>query len=211
MDIKPIETIYNGYRFRSRLEARWAVFFDAGGIKYEYEPEGFDVGKDGCYLPDFYLPEEDIYVEVKPDRQNANAEILKAIGIVNRYKKILLVLREIPYSKDCGVWWYPIYYYHPVSESVYGCRVTFLGWEKEGLHLARDFKYGIEAEVGFPYGYGIKDCIALSDIELEPRESNPTGGVWPVRDAYDNDFIKSCYTKARQARFEHGETPKVSR
>ena len=26
--IKPIETKYNGYRFRSRLEARWAVFFD---------------------------------------------------------------------------------------------------------------------------------------------------------------------------------------
>lgn len=25
--IKPIETIYNGYHFRSRLEARWAVFF----------------------------------------------------------------------------------------------------------------------------------------------------------------------------------------
>lgn len=24
MDIKPIETLYNGYRFRSRLEARWA-------------------------------------------------------------------------------------------------------------------------------------------------------------------------------------------
>lgn len=38
-DIKPIETIYNGYRFRSRLEARWAVFFDALGVEYQYEPE----------------------------------------------------------------------------------------------------------------------------------------------------------------------------
>ena len=38
MNIKPIETIYKGYRFRSRLEARWAVFFDALGIEYEYEP-----------------------------------------------------------------------------------------------------------------------------------------------------------------------------
>ncbi len=35
--MKPIETIYNGFRFRSRLEARWAVFFDAVEIKYEYE------------------------------------------------------------------------------------------------------------------------------------------------------------------------------
>ena len=42
-EIKAIETEYNGYRFRSRLEARWAVFFDAMGIKYEYEPEGFEL------------------------------------------------------------------------------------------------------------------------------------------------------------------------
>ncbi len=28
-EIKAIETRYKGYRFRSRLEARWAVFFDA--------------------------------------------------------------------------------------------------------------------------------------------------------------------------------------
>ncbi len=40
MEIKAIDTVYNGYKFRSRLEARWAVFFDAAGIKYEYEPEG---------------------------------------------------------------------------------------------------------------------------------------------------------------------------
>lgn len=55
-EIKPIETIYKGYRFRSRLEARWAVFFDALGIKWEYEKEGYDLGKAGYYLPDFFLP-----------------------------------------------------------------------------------------------------------------------------------------------------------
>lgn len=53
--LKAIETVYNGYRFRSRLEARWAVFFDALGIRYEYEKEGYDL--DGVrYLPDFWLP-----------------------------------------------------------------------------------------------------------------------------------------------------------
>ena len=54
-DIKPIETIYNGYRFRSRLEARWAVFFDALGIEYEYEPEGFEIESGLRYLPDFRI------------------------------------------------------------------------------------------------------------------------------------------------------------
>ena len=40
MSIEAIPTKYNNYLFRSRLEARWAVFFDAAKIKYEYEVEG---------------------------------------------------------------------------------------------------------------------------------------------------------------------------
>ena len=42
-DIKAIETEYDGHRFRSRLEARWAVFFNAIGLTYEYEIEGFEM------------------------------------------------------------------------------------------------------------------------------------------------------------------------
>lgn len=64
-DIRPIETHYKGYRFRSRLEARWAVFFDALGIRWEYEPQGYDVGG-RRYLPDFYLPDSKTIVEIKP-------------------------------------------------------------------------------------------------------------------------------------------------
>lgn len=50
--MRPIETIYGGCRFRSRLEARWAVFFDSLGLPWEYEPEGFEL-RSGRYLPDF--------------------------------------------------------------------------------------------------------------------------------------------------------------
>lgn len=63
--MKAIETRYKGYRFRSRLEARWAVFFDALGLRWEYEPEGFELGGGVRYLPDFKV--EGIFVEVKPD------------------------------------------------------------------------------------------------------------------------------------------------
>lgn len=65
--MKAIETRYKGYRFRSRLEARWAVFFDALRIKWEYEQEGFELSGGERYLPDFFLPsfEKGIYVEVK--------------------------------------------------------------------------------------------------------------------------------------------------
>jgi len=63
--IKAIETKYKGYRFRSRLEARWAVFFDALGIAWEYEPEGYDLGDGVWYLPDFYFPNGLLDEEVK--------------------------------------------------------------------------------------------------------------------------------------------------
>lgn len=63
--IKAIETVYDGYKFRSRLEARWAVFWNKMGLGYDYEPEGFDLGI-AWYLPDFWLRELQWYVEIKP-------------------------------------------------------------------------------------------------------------------------------------------------
>lgn len=87
---KAIETVYGGYRFRSRLEARWGVFFDAVGSAWEYEPEGFIV--DGApYLPDFLLPKSEQYLEVKPqsclDREG--------LGFVcDRYVRTLLSLSK---------------------------------------------------------------------------------------------------------------------
>lgn len=65
MMFRPIETMYKGCRFRSRLEARWAVFFDTLGIKWEYEKEGYDLGDVGWFLPDFWLPDFKLWVEVK--------------------------------------------------------------------------------------------------------------------------------------------------
>ena len=37
-NIKAHPTKYNGVQFRSRLEARWAAFFDLAGWEWEYEP-----------------------------------------------------------------------------------------------------------------------------------------------------------------------------
>jgi hypothetical protein len=63
--IQALETTYKGTRFRSRLEARWAVFFDALGIKWEYEPQGY-LTSQGPYLPDFWFPQTHMFGEVKP-------------------------------------------------------------------------------------------------------------------------------------------------
>lgn len=64
MTIKPIETWFDGYHFRSRTEARWAVFFKTAGIRYEYEKEGYALPS-GWYLPDFFLPDVGFWFEVK--------------------------------------------------------------------------------------------------------------------------------------------------
>ena len=52
--VRAIETSYKGFRFRSRLEARWAVCLDHIGWSWDYEPEGFNLPS-GRYLPDFLL------------------------------------------------------------------------------------------------------------------------------------------------------------
>lgn len=93
--MRPIQTLYRGYLFRSRLEARWAVFFDSLKIKWVYEPEGFHLASGEMYLPDFFLPEfngkKGVYVEVKPDRvidskalqfaEDAGVPVLMACGV----------------------------------------------------------------------------------------------------------------------------------
>jgi hypothetical protein len=68
-NIAPIETKYAGYRFRSRLEARWAVFLDALGIRWEYEKEGYELPS-GRYLPDFWLPNPGVWLEIKGEAPN---------------------------------------------------------------------------------------------------------------------------------------------
>ena len=71
--IKALETVYQGTRFRSRTEARWAVFFDALGLRWLYEPEGYDLGGGVWYLPDFFLPDLHLVLEIKPPLVDVNA------------------------------------------------------------------------------------------------------------------------------------------
>jgi hypothetical protein len=62
--LKPIPTWYDGYHFRSRTEARYAVLWKACYWPYEFERQGFSLER-GSYLPDFYLPKQAAWLEVK--------------------------------------------------------------------------------------------------------------------------------------------------
>jgi hypothetical protein len=62
-----IPTQHRGVLMRSRLEARWADLLDRAGLAWEYEPQVIRLGRGrgGGYLPDFWLPEQRAWLEVK--------------------------------------------------------------------------------------------------------------------------------------------------
>jgi hypothetical protein len=93
--LKAIDTAYNGNFFRSRLEARWAVFFDALGVPYEYEAEGYDLPEGQRYLPDFWLPRESFFIEVKPHEPSV-VEVAKARALVKASGKRLAFAVGVP-------------------------------------------------------------------------------------------------------------------
>ena len=88
--IKAILTDYGDYRFRSRLEARWALFFDRVGIAWDYEPEGFSLPVNGRYLPDFWLPESSCYLEIKPFKVPEQKETAKCKELSQEHRVLLI-------------------------------------------------------------------------------------------------------------------------
>lgn len=223
-NIQPIETIYNGYRFRSRLEARWAVFFDALGITYEYEPEGFTVDGE-CYLPDFYLPGFDIYAEVKPDTVEGRFDV------DNRYPKFitwggkiraLLILSDLPGSRFyedalLGNWCFPIIYYHG-----FGYRQGWWTFYLDYYSYADDksLAYNVNGCLMLPtfpnMGNTIKAQSSTYLLYRKEEKENDKAYMNKIRERLEKkgDFgpeeseILEALSIARQARFEHGETPK---
>ncbi len=187
MRIKPIETIYSGYRFRSRCEARWAVFFDALGIRYEYEPEGYDLGEAGWYLPDFWLPDHGEWVEIKGGPPTEE-ELAKA--------EALCAGTQQPVTVFVGNPWYSI------------MRFNFV-WDSDGdevLELAEYdhnplFDYSeLDGKGAYYQGWKTWGIVQGSPqlIMLVERDD--------VERATD-ERMADAYRAARQARFEHGETP----
>jgi hypothetical protein len=68
--MRVLPTRYDGVLYRSRTEARWAVFFNAVGCCHQWEATGYDLA--GLwYLPDFWLPTINTYLEVKGAKPTA--------------------------------------------------------------------------------------------------------------------------------------------
>lgn len=206
MTIAAIETEYAGYLFRSRLEARWAVFFDAIGVEWEYEIEGFETEGGERYLPDFYLPVTKTWVEVKGDKDAflQPEEFRRITGVLYRDPVLphfvdshntnrgLILLSDIPPASDSGTW------FHPIIQHV-----------GDGLH--RQWGMFVPGEAASRWhtieSYGLLARLSLVDGDAN-FESHPS--KWRIDSIFAGtsgtfERVIQAYTAARQARFEHGQ------
>lgn len=180
--VKALETRYAGCRFRSRLEARWAVFFDEMHIQWEYEPQGFLV--DGTpYLPDFWLPHQNVYYEVKPrallSDYRQRLELLAQLG----KRRVVLAAGNIPRPDR----------HQPACAEDDSAEFFMEVFDKEGWD-----NY---------YAWCRCDTCGATDVQFMGfADRNCSCYPGDKGAAYDHLEILAAYRAARSARFEHGES-----
>ena len=218
--IQAIETQYKGYRFRSRLEARWAVFFDALGIKWEYEPEGFEIPFDDGnirYLPDFKLVEHDIWVEVKGSEEQFKQDAERIAWMVD-FGHLPGVSVSDPKIGATG----GLLILGPVPDQIKGFRsVHPVLYHEKGVRIAMLSFVALPETPIIPFWDIFGDSPVSSAPDLPDLVGNfgwmgftgyTTSGYVPATYSCPihhfpkaNDSAKHAYKAARSARFEHGE------
>lgn len=175
--LKAIETVYNGYRFRSRLEARWAVLLDSLGVKYEYEAQGYDL--DGLwYLPDFWLPDMDCWIETKgrpmerEDDTWRKARDLAAIS--DKYVNVFCGQISTPGST--------------VGKQFFGAEDDHTGFDPTSV-------WWFQCPICQAFQLGAR----ITEL--------PCRCIEAYTHPDDNKSVRAAHLRARQARFEHGATP----
>ncbi len=197
--VQAIETSYDGYKFRSRLEARYAVFLKYLCIKYVYESEGFELPS-GRYLPDFWLPEFEMFIEVKDESKFESYYVGKSVRLYSEkygrfvgFDFVYPYNREKTFARELALMTnYPV-------QIVYGDPLTELTRQ-----LDSDDDRGGENEAPIYFGDSQKCCLALM------RPENWLGDdYYGSRAKAMQPSLKKIWAAAkvaRQARFEFGES-----
>ncbi|WP_433460636.1 hypothetical protein [Micromonospora sp. CA-248212] len=194
-EIKPIETQYAGCRFRSRLEARWAVFFDHLNIEWQYETEGYTLSTGDRYLPDFYLPDSDQWVEVKG--KVGHADLLRMLVAAvdlpvvdqSQIRPGVLVLGPIPKPGQT--------YCHPRLSAV----------NQDIIMIQHMFftQHSTIKPIGLAVLWQVRSLLASSpEVTAEVRANFAEAADSDDLALYAN--VDAAYRAARSARFEHGES-----
>lgn len=216
--IPALPTPYRGDDFRSRLEARWAVFFYILGVEYHYEHDNIAAtyrlsscpnhpDMVGCqsnspclipYVPDFWLPQYNLWCEVK-GRLDDN-ELLRLLEIgtcmsIRGSSKCespegeLIVLGPIP-AQGCK--WAPgRLHFH--KGTLFSTPVSHYEYDAHSFTIAND------------YGGQLSDVLNLSALATSNLLLK---GFW---DSKMKPVVSYALDAARAAKFEHGQFGPPSR
>mgnify|MGYP000715803670 CR=1 FL=1 len=193
--IKAKDTPYKGHLFRSRLEARFAVFFDALGITWQYEPEGFDLPDGTSYLPDFWLPNINTWLEVKgPEPSIPEREKCRQLSLAFGGQEGDPLLPAL-----CG------------GREALGVGRALLEFAKSTSPATpdREVLQGLASHLrGAPKVFLVRGLFEKSFLftgayDIEMREADGMA-PWLFTESRPN-FLKAV-NSARSARFEHGES-----
>jgi len=179
--MRAIETRYRGILFRSRLEARWAIFFDSASIRWQYEPVGYTNGRFG-YLADFYLPDDAAWLEIKPGIDIPAQADEKCVALALETSKPVYIFSD--------PWW-------PIARRLY--EATVAGWVTNDVPDPPDAQAQLRFERQGRYTPGWSTFLY------------PPGSEIPVLGAIMTDVDRACvfdqrlanaYGAARSYRFD---------
>ncbi len=193
-EIKAIETRYKGFHFRSRLEARWAVFFDAMGWQWRYEPQGYDIGGE-YYLPDFWVDRIG-WVEVK--------------GALGEFElaRLLDASRHLPESLD-GKRAAPGRNVRAIAT-----KLLILGDIPDPVEPWAHLQFGVDGIDSVVWRFailGIPGAFPLTDWLRSPTTPDMYASIAAWASGRSATWINplravsAAYSAARSARFEHGQ------
>lgn len=176
------------------------MFFDALGVPYEYEKEGYDLGNGLLYLPDFWLPKQRCWIEIKPNSLTADGwchfvgedrvTAEKCGRLAEATEHAAYLLTGMPGDVSRSDWIGDMAPY-----------LVFHGWDDEEE---------INGIVGWPHADGAQwfgRCpkCGFVDIAFEARTDRfGCGCNYRGRGPFDDSAIEQAEIAARQARFEHG-------
>lgn len=192
------ETNYGDDKFRSRNEAKHAVFLSHLGIDYKYEQEDMN-GRYGRVLPDFYLPSLGIYYEVKHNgfsEDDRVAHLNKFAGVVRQTGKPCMIAYGDPRDTTVDKWNNSVLIFYNVKKSL----PTFSQTPKLSYTLV---KFSSDSESIY-----LSTDIGDSDCCIVVKENNK----WVKRPIIytKNTFgrnVEKVALYARQYQFEYVEDP----
>lgn len=188
--IKAIQTRYKGHHFRSRLEARWAVLLDSLGVPWEYEREGYVLPDGTQYLPDFWLPNEGIYLEIK-GKDVTHTDQKKAAHLARGQQTDVVIAVGMP--GECLIHVYRPYFEIPAEQ-----------WRAmTSLELPPGVWFDFESHVRRPsLGTAIHWQIAewiTSGVAFDFNEQLGRLALWHADPQVDYDLMTDPFGRLREA------------